>query len=207
MTRGMWKNRGRANGMQSFSDQNRRISKTSRFSPFEGPPFRASFCATSMCPWRGKGNARRLKEEGGSSAAASKNSSSSQARKTALPNEPFPLKRGYEFTLSRFLRFLFDLPFSYPIRESSFPLLPFFDKFRESRDVENRKIFIFIKLYICVYIGNGGVLILWYPLKHVQFFNDGEIFLIKIGAQLIIRISILQNCQLRGFNYYNLNYS
>lgn len=153
----------RANGMQNFSarrDEQANLERLS-FCPFEGPPFRASFCASPMCRRYEKG--RRGKEvggkridscaEGGSPAAASKNSSSSQARKTALPNEPFPLKRGYKFTLSRFLRFLFDLPFSYPIRESSFPLsFFFFNKFRESRDVENRKVFIFIKRYIYIFM-------------------------------------------------------
>lgn len=82
---------------------------------------------------REEGNARKRKKdraEGGSPAAASKNSSSSQPRKTALPNEPFPLKREYEFTLSRFL---FDSPFSYILSVHrvflSFLFFFFFDKF------------------------------------------------------------------------------
>lgn len=102
--------------MQSFSKK-RRIPKA--FSPSKGLRFARPSLSTSMCRPGASWTRRREREkeeegstraEGGSPAAASKNSSSSQPRKTALPNEPFPLKREYEFTLSRFL---FDSPFSY----------------------------------------------------------------------------------------------
>lgn len=81
------------------------------------------------------------------------------------------LNEEYKFTLPRFLRFLFDLPFSHPARESSFPLLSFFFLTSFAKNAENRKIFIFIKRYthIYVYISNGGVLINFCGIRRSTF--------------------------------------